>query len=297
MVQPVRKAVIPAAGLGTRFLPITKALAKEMLPVVDKPAIQYVVEEALAAGIDDILLISSPYKKALEDHFDRAFELERRLAEKGKTADEALVRGLAEMAHVHSVRQGEPLGLGHAVSLAARHVGDEPFAVMLPDDIMVDGGELLRGMLATYQETGRSVVALKEFPMSEISSYGCAAVDGEVGAPNRLRITKLVEKPKAEEAPSNLAVMGRYVFGPRIFDELAHVRPGVGGEIQLTDAMDTLVAAEGMIGYVFSEGRYDIGQKLDFLRATVELALEHPELGPSFTSYLRDLAKRRFSDS
>ena len=276
---------------------MTKAVAKEMLPVVDRPAIQYVVEEALAAGIDDILLISSPYKRAVEDHFDRAFELERRLGEKGKTDDEAMIRQLAEMGQVHSVRQGEPLGLGHAVSLARRHVGNEPFAVLLPDDIMVDGGELLRGMLATHLETGRSVVALKEFPMSEISSYGCAAVDGTVGAAHRLRITKLVEKPKAEDAPSNLAVMGRYVFGPQIFTELAKVRPGVGGEIQLTDAMDTLVTAEGMIGYVFSEGRYDIGQKLDFLRATVELAMEHPELGEDFTVYLRDLAKQRFGDS
>ena len=297
MAEQVRKAVIPAAGLGTRFLPMTKAVAKEMLPVVDRPAIQYVVEEALAAGIDDILLISSPYKRSVEDHFDRAFELERRLGEKGKADDEALIRSLAELGQVHSVRQGEPLGLGHAVSLARRHVGNEPFAVLLPDDIMVDGGELLRGMLATHLETGRSVVALKEFPMSEISSYGCAAVDGTVGAAHRLRITKLVEKPKPEDAPSNLAVMGRYVFGPQIFAELALVKPGVGGEIQLTDAMDTLVAAEGMIGYVFSEGRYDIGQKLDFLRATVELALDHPELGVDFTAYLRDLAKRRFGDS
>lgn len=297
MSSVVRKAVIPAAGLGTRFLPVTKSIPKEMLPVVDRPAIQYVVEEAKAAGIDDILLISSPYKKALEDHFDRAYELERRLTDSGKISEAGLVRGLAEIAQVHSVRQGEPLGLGHAVFLAARHVGQEPFAVLLPDDIMVDGGELLREMIETHAETGMSVVALKEFPMSEISSYGCAAVSGTAGAANRLRITGLVEKPKAEFAPSNLAVMGRYVFGPRIFAELAEINPGVGGEIQLTDAMDRIVQAEGMIGLVFSEGRYDIGQKLDFLRATVELAMDHPELGSDFTLFLRDLAKRRFGDS
>ncbi|MPY92120.1 MAG: UTP--glucose-1-phosphate uridylyltransferase GalU [Acidimicrobiia bacterium] len=290
MAQVVRKAVIPAAGLGTRFLPVTKAVPKEMLPVVDKPAIQYVVEEAVAAGIDDVLLVSSPYKKPVEDHFDRAFELERRLEDKGKHADAAGVRALAEIAQVASVRQGEPLGLGHAVSLARRHVGDEPFAVLLPDDIMVDGGELLRGMLAAYGETGRSVVALKEFPMSEISSYGCAAAEPHAG--NLVRVTQLVEKPKPEDAPSNLAVMGRYVFAPAIFGDLAEVRPGHGGEIQLTDAMATLMAREGMFGYVFSEGRYDIGQKQDFLRATVELALEHPDLGPEFRQFLVDLAKR-----
>ncbi len=294
MAKAVRKAVIPAAGLGTRFLPVTKAIPKEMLPVVDRPAIQYVVEEAVAAGIDDILLVSSPYKKPIEDHFDRAYELERRLEEKGKHDEAAAVRALAEMAQVTTVRQGEPLGLGHAVSLARRHVGDESFAVLLPDDIMVDDGELLRAMLAAHAESGQSVVALKEFPMSEISSYGCAAAEPLGGS--LMRLTRLVEKPKAEDAPSNLAVMGRYVFTSAIFGELDHVKAGHGGEIQLTDAMETLMAHEGMLGYVFSEGRYDIGQKQDFLRATVELALAHAELGPDFRLFLTDLAKRHLLD-
>jgi UTP--glucose-1-phosphate uridylyltransferase len=293
---PVRKAVIPAAGLGTRFLPATKAVPKEVLPVIDKPAIQYVVEEAVAAGIDDILVITSPYKKTLEDHFDRAFELEARLEAKGKHAEIQALRAIGEMAQVHFVRQGEPMGLGHAVSMGRRHVGDEPFAVLLPDDIMVDGGALLSGMIGALADTGRSVVALKEFPFSEISSYGCAAHEPASPGSPLVSITRLVEKPRPEDAPSNLAVMGRYVFTPDIFDHLARVRPGVGGEIQLTDAMDTLVREVGMSGYVFVDGRYDIGQKLDFLRATVELALEHPELGADFERYLADLAKRRFGD-
>jgi UTP--glucose-1-phosphate uridylyltransferase len=286
--------VIPAAGLGTRFLPVTKAVPKEMLPVVDRPAIQYVVEEAAACGIDDILLVSSPYKKPVEDHFDRAFELERRLRDKGKDDEADALAALADLAQVHVVRQGEPMGLGHAVAMGRRHVGDEPFAVLLPDDLMVDGGELLRGMIETQARTGTSVVALKEVAMSEISSYGCAAISGREGPV--ATIAKLVEKPKPEDAPSNLAVMGRYVFTPTVFEELAEVRPGVGGEIQLTDAMDALIRREGFAGYVFSEGRYDIGQKLDFLRATVELALDHPELGADFRLFLADLAKRRLLD-
>lgn len=279
--------------MGTRFLPATKAVPKEMLPVIDRPAIQLVVDEAIAAGIDDILIITSPYKKVLEDHFDRAYELEARLEAKGKTAEADALRAIGERAQVHFVRQGEPMGLGHAVSMARRHIGDEPFAVMLPDDIMVDGGELLRGMIDSLGTTGASVVALKEFPFSEISAYGCAAHEAPVAGSPLVRITGLVEKPKAEDAPSNLAVMGRYVFTAAIFDHVARVQPGVGGEIQLTDAMDTLMRADGMSGYVFSEGRYDIGQKQDFLRATVELALEHPELGADFALYLTDLAKRR----
>ena len=273
-------------------MPATKVVPKEMLPVIDRPAIQIVVEEAIAAGIDDILIISSPYKKVMEDHFDRAFELEARLAAKGKLAEVEAIRAIGSQAQVHFVRQGEPRGLGHAVSMARRHVGDEPFAVLLPDDIMVDGGCLLRGMIDALAVTGRSVVALKEFPSSEISNYGCVAHGPiEAGSP-LVSISGLVEKPKAEDAPSNLAVMGRYVLTPAIFEHLEAIEPGAGGEIQLTDGLDRLRRADGMSGFVFSEGRYDIGQKQDFLRATVELALQHPELGPNFARFLASLTPR-----
>ncbi|CAN5579287.1 UTP--glucose-1-phosphate uridylyltransferase GalU [soil metagenome] len=291
MTSTVRKAVIPAAGLGTRFLPATKAQPKEMLPVVDKPAIQYVVEEAVRAGIDDILIITGRGKRSLEDHFDRAFELEYYLKQKGKTDDLALVQGLAEMADIHYVRQGEPLGLGHAVSAARNHVGDNPFAVLLGDDIMVDESEVLTGMISTYEHYGRSVVALKEFPLEEISSYGCAAP--EAIHDNLVRILDVVEKPKPEDAPSTLAVMGRYVFTPEIFDALERVKPGVGGEIQLTDAIALLLADQTVYGYTFDAGRFDIGKKIDYLRATVELAIDRDDIGPEFRAFLVDLVRRK----
>jgi len=286
----VKKAVIPAAGLGTRFLPATKAQPKEMLPVVDKPAIQYVVEEAVAAGIDDILIITGRNKRTLEDHFDRNFELEHQLRSKGKTGDLADVVELAELADIHFVRQGEPLGLGHAVSVARKHVGTEPFVVMLGDDIMDDHSTVLSDMIKTHDETNASVVALMEVPIEEISAYGCAAVEGREGAV--CRITEVVEKPAPEVAPSNLGVMGRYLFTPDIFEELEHVEPGVGGEIQLTDAIARLLDREPVLGYVFREGRFDIGKKIDYLRATVELALEREDLGPEFREFLTEVARR-----
>jgi UTP--glucose-1-phosphate uridylyltransferase len=286
----VTKAVIPAAGLGTRFLPATKAQPKEMLPVVDKPAIQYVVEEAVAAGIDDILIITGRNKRSLEDHFDRNFELEYQLAAKGKTGDLAEVVELAELADIHFVRQGEPLGLGHAVSVARKHVGNEPFVVMLGDDIMDEHSTVLKDMIKSFDEHGSSVVALKEVPPEDISAYGCAAVSDREGA--LCRITELVEKPAAEDAPSNLAVMGRYLFTPAIFEELEQVDVGVGGEIQLTDAMATLLDHEDLYGYVFADGRFDIGKKIDYLRATVELALRRDDLGPEFRDFLTQVARR-----
>ncbi len=289
-MSTVKKAVIPAAGLGTRFLPATKAQPKEMLPVVDKPAIQYVVEEAVAAGIDDILIITGRNKRSLEDHFDRNFELEHQLRSKGKTGDLAEIVELAELADIHFVRQGEPLGLGHAVSVARKHVGREPFVVMLGDDIMDRHSTVLSDMIKTHDETGANVVALMEVPIEEISAYGCAAVDDREGA--RCRITEVVEKPAPEVAPSNLGVMGRYLFTPEIFDELEHVVPGVGGEIQLTDAIARLLQREAVLGYVFSEGRFDIGKKIDYLRATVELALEREDLGPDFREFLAGVARR-----
>ena len=288
--QPVRKAVIPAAGLGTRFLPATKAQPKEMLPVVDRPSIQYVVEEAVAAGIDDILIITGRNKRSLEDHFDRNFELEHMLAEKGKTEDLAEVVELADLADIHFVRQGEPLGLGHAVSVARKHVGDQPFVVLLGDDIMHKDSHLLQHMIRNYGETGASTVALMEVPPSDISAYGCAAPEDRDG--DTCRIVDVVEKPKAEDAPSNLAIVGRYLFTPGIFDCLEQVTPGVGGEIQLTDAIALLLKDEPVMGLIFEEGRFDIGKKIDYLRATVELALEREDLGPDFRTILSDICRR-----
>lgn len=293
MTARVRKAVIPAAGLGTRFLPVTKAQPKEMVPVVDKPAIQYVVEEAVAAGIDDVLIVTSPYKRSIEDHFDRMFELESVLEAKGKTDELDDIVGLATLAKLFYVRQGQALGLGHAVGMAREHVGDEPFAVLLPDDLMVDGGVLLSRMVEIHGQTGGGVVSLMEVAPEEISSYGCAdpaAIEGDV-----VTVSGMVEKPPAAQAPSNLAVTGRYVFPAEIFDHIDAVQPGVGGEIQLTDAMAQLVAGPGLYGCTFTEGRYDVGQKLDYLRATVELALGHPELGEPFAEVLRAITTRQGS--
>lgn len=287
----VTKAVIPAAGLGTRFLPATKAQPKEMLPVVDKPAIQYVVEEAVAAGIDDILIISGRGKRSLEDHFDRNVELESFLAERGKNADLEQVRNLAEMAEIHFVRQGEPLGLGHAVSVARKHVGDSPFVVMLGDDIMGADSTVLPDMIRVHEEKGEAVIALSEVTSAEISSYG--SVDPEFLADQLIRVRGIVEKPAAADAPSNLAVMGRYVFTPEIFEAISRVSPGVGGEIQLTDAIALLLETHPVFGWVFSGGRYDIGNKLDYLRATVELAAEREDLGPEFREFLVDFVDKR----
>ena len=273
-----------------RYDPATKAQPKEMLPVVDRPAIQYVVEEAVAAGIDDILIITGRNKRSLEDHFDRNFELEHQLQSKGKTGDLAEVVELAELADIHFVRQGEPLGLGHAVSVARKHVGNEPFVVMLGDDIMDDHSTVLPDMIKQFGETGSSIVALMEVPPESISAYGCAAVDDREGS--LCRITGIVEKPAVEDAPSNLAVMGRFLFTPEIFAELEHVEPGVGGEIQLTDAIAGLLGHDDVYGWTFCDGRYDIGKKIDYLRATVELALQREDLGPEFRQFLAEVVRR-----
>ncbi len=292
-MKKITKAVIPAAGLGTRFLPATKAQPKEMLPIVDKPAIQYVVEEAVRAGIDDILIVTGRSKRAIEDHFDRNFELEYFLEDRGKTEELSEVRRLADLADIHYVRQGEPLGLGHAVSVARKHVGDDPFVVMLGDDIMDDDCTVLADMMKTHEETGASIIALSEFPIEEISSYGC--VDPEFITEQLVRIGRIVEKPAPADAPSNLAVMGRYIFTPGIFDALSETRPGVGGEIQLTDAIELLLHSETVHGWVFTEGRFDVGRKIDYLRATVELALVRGDLGDEFRDYLIDLVQNRLS--
>jgi UTP--glucose-1-phosphate uridylyltransferase len=287
----VRKAVIPAAGLGTRFLPATKSQPKEMLPVIDKPTIQYVVEEAVGAGITDILVITGRGKRAIEDHFDRNFELEFYLEEGKKNEELEQVQAISEMADIHYIRQRDPLGLGHAVSVARQHVGSEPFAVLLGDDIMVDDSRLLRSMLDCYERYGRSVVAVLEVAREDIKNYGC--ISPETVEEDLVRIRSIVEKPKPEDAPSNLAVIGRYVFTPEIFDALDRITPGAGGELQLTDAISLLLESQTVFGYTFESGRYDIGKKIDFLRATVELALDRPDLGEEFRAFLADLVQRR----
>jgi UTP--glucose-1-phosphate uridylyltransferase len=281
----IRKAVIPAAGLGTRFLPATKAVPKEMLPVVDTPAIQYVVEEAVRAGLNDVLMITGRGKRPLEDHFDRAVELERALADKGDTARLDSVQRSSDLAQVHYVRQGDPKGLGHAVLTAEGHVGNEPFAVLLGDDLVDPRDPLLEQMLEVQQREGGSVVALMEVEPSQISLYGCAAVSGEGDV---VQITGLVEKPPVDEAPSNLAVIGRYVLSPRVFEVLHRTKPGRGGEIQLTDALQELVSLEPVHGVVFRGRRYDTGDRLDYLKTVIRLASERDDLGPELLAWLRE---------
>lgn len=287
----VRKAVIPAAGLGTRFLPATKAQAKEMIPVIDKPAVQYIVEEAVSAGLDDVLFITGRSKRAIEDHFDRSPELEASLSASGKTKELDEVVAIANLANVHSVRQPEARGLGHAISFAERHVGNEPFVVMLGDDLMLDA-TVLKQMVAAHEAHGCSVIALKRIPGKAISSYGCVAIDGYTDD-GFAKITELVEKPPFESAPSDLAIMGRYLFTPEIFAKIAVTPPGRGNEIQITDAMTLLLADQPILGVVFEEGRYDVGNKPDFLKATVEFALMRDDLGPEFETYLRELLASR----
>jgi UTP--glucose-1-phosphate uridylyltransferase len=298
----VTKAVVPAAGLGTRFLPATKATPKEMLPVVDKPAIQYVVEEAAAAGLTDVLMVTGRNKRPLEDHFDRNAELESALEAKGDSDRLAAVRESSELATVHYVRQGDPLGLGHAVLMGEHHVGAEPFAVLLGDDLIDPRDPLLQTMIDVRHQLGGSVVALMEVPREQVSLYGCAAVeplDGVVlqgTASDVVRITDLVEKPAVDEAPSNLAIIGRYVLDPAVFDALKATEPGRGGEIQLTDALRSLTRLEpgqggGVRGVVFRGRRYDTGDRLDYLKAVVRLAAERPDLGPDFVAWLHEYVR------
>jgi UTP--glucose-1-phosphate uridylyltransferase len=263
-----------------------------MLPLVDKPGIQYVVEEAVQAGITDILIVTGRSKKTVEDHFDRSPELEASLEKGGKTAELERMVAIAEMADIHFVRQHTPRGLGHAVGTARRHVGDEPFVVLLPDDLMAADSTLLADMITAHERTGSSVVALKRFGPDEISSYGVVATDGIADEHGLVRIKDMVEKPDAADAPSDLAIMGRYLLTPAVFDCIGRLTPGAGGELQLTDAMRMLIERESFFGLPFESGRYDTGNKLDWLRATVEVALAHPELGPAFRVALTDIARR-----
>jgi len=286
----VRKAVIPAAGLGTRFLPATKAQPKEMLPVVDKPAIQYVVEEAVRSGLEDILIITGRGKRTIEDHFDRSFELEHFLEQGGKHEELKRVRHISEMASIHYIRQKDPRGLGHAVAVAEPHVQGEPFAVLLGDDIIV-AEPLLERMIAVYERYGRSVIAVQEVARSDIHLYG--AIKPEFVEDDLARVLDIVEKPAAEEAPSTLAAIGRYVLTPEIFDALRETSPGAGGEIQLTDAIRMLASEQAVYALVYEGGRFDIGKKLDYLRATIELAVDREDLGPALRAYLADLVQRK----
>jgi UTP--glucose-1-phosphate uridylyltransferase len=287
----VQKAVIPAAGLGTRFLPATKAQPKEMLPVVDKPAIQYVVEEAVRTGITDILIVTGRGKRTLEDHFDRSFELEHYLEASGKHEEVKAVREISEMASIHYIRQATPAGLGDAVAHAEHHVGGEPFAVLLGDDIVAVGEPLLERMINVYERYGRSVLAVQEVRREDIRLYG--AVKPEWVEDDLARVVDIVEKPSPEEAPSNLAAIGRYVLTPEIFDAIRETTPDAGGEVQLTDALRLLAGEQAVYAFRFENGRYDIGKKLDYLRATVEMAVEREDLGPGFRAFLSDLVQRK----
>ncbi|MBX9424698.1 MULTISPECIES: UTP--glucose-1-phosphate uridylyltransferase GalU [Streptomyces] len=286
----ISKAVIPAAGLGTRFLPATKATPKEMLPVVDKPAIQYVVEEAVAAGLSDVLMITGRNKRPLEDHFDRNYELEEALTRKGDDERLSKVQESNDLATMHYVRQGAPRGLGHAVLCAAPHVGDQPFAVLLGDDLIDPRDPLLARMVEVQEREGGSVIALMEVEPSQIHLYGCAAVEATIDS-DVVKVTDLVEKPDAHEAPSNYAIIGRYVLDPAVFGMLRETEPGRGGEIQLTDALQKLASDEkigGPVhGVVFKGRRYDTGDRGDYLRAIVRLACEREDLGPDFRAWLR----------
>jgi len=286
----VRKAVIPAAGLGTRFLPATKAQPKVMLPVIDVPAIQLVVEEAARAGIDDVLIVTGRGQRAIEDHFDRNLELERFLEDKQKFDELKRIRQISDMAEVHYIRQKEALGLGHAVSVAQAHVGDEPFVVMLGDDLVHPSEPLLGEMLRAHDTFGRSVIAAMEVSKQEISMYGC--IQPEPFEEDLVRILSIIEKPSPEEAPSNLAVIGRYVLTPEIFDALRRTTPGRGGEIQLTDAINLLAQEQAVYAYRFEGRRFDVGNPFDYLKATVELGAERDDLGPEFRAWLAQYVQR-----
>ncbi|WP_396667960.1 UTP--glucose-1-phosphate uridylyltransferase GalU [Microbacterium sp. R86528] len=292
MTSPRFKAVIPAAGLGTRFLPATKAMPKEMLPVVDKPAIQYVVEEATQAGIDDILIIIGRNKNNLSNHFDSVPELERTLEKKGDHAKLQKVQHSSDLADIHFVRQGEPKGLGHAVLRAKAHVGDAPFAVLLGDDLIDERDVLLTTMLEQQARTGAAIVALMEVNPDAIHLYGAADVDA-TDTEGFVKVKGLVEKPAKEDAPSNLAIIGRYVLPASIFDILEHTEPGKGGEIQLTDALEEMAAdpdGPGVYGVVFGGRRYDTGDRVDYIKAIVQLASDREDLGPELRPWFKEFA-------
>jgi UTP--glucose-1-phosphate uridylyltransferase len=286
----VRKAIIPAAGLGTRFLPATKAMPKEMLPIVDKPTIQYIVEEAIASGIEDIIIVTGKHKRAIEDHFDNSIELEQILTAKHKFDLLSEVRKSADMVDIHYIRQKEPKGLGHAIWCARKFIGDEPFAVLLGDDIISAEKPCIRQMIEKYEQYRTSVIGVQRVADEEVSRYGI--VDGTEMEAGFHRIRHLVEKPQRESAPSNLAIMGRYILNPAIFDVLGQQAPGAGGEIQLTDAIAALNAAEAVYAYEFEGKRHDVGEKMGFIQTTIEFAMQREDLRFELLSYLSKLVER-----
>jgi UTP--glucose-1-phosphate uridylyltransferase len=289
MAMRVRKVVFPAAGLGTRFLPATKAQPKEMLPLIDKPIIQYGVEEAMKSGCDQIIMVTGRGKSAIEDHFDTSYELEKMLEERGKTDLLRIVQQISDMMHIAYVRQKEALGLGHAVLMAKELVGDEPFAVILPDDVIDAPVPCLKQMIDVYNETGCSVLATQVVEGAAISAYGVLDAKPVAGNDRLFEVRDLVEKPKFEEAPSNLAIIGRYILTPTIFELLSSITPGSGGELQLTDGLRALLKKEKIYGFTFEGKRHDAGDKLGFLKATVEFALKRGDLGGDFREYLKRL--------
>ena len=289
MGNKIRKAIIPAAGLGTRFLPATKAQPKEMLPIVDKPTLQYIIEECVASGIEEILIITGRNKKSIEDHFDRSVELEMELEKSGKQEMLEMVREISDMVNIHFIRQKEPRGLGHAILCAKTFVGNEPFAVLLGDDVVYnDEKPCLKQLIDCYGEYKTSVLGVQTVDPNDVNKYG---IVGGIHIEDRVyKVKNLVEKPSVEEAPSNVAILGRYIITPRIFEILEETKPGKGNEIQLTDALLQLVKEEAMYAYDFEGRRYDVGDKLGFLQATVEYALRKPELRDGFIEYLKSLS-------
>ena len=285
----IKTAVIPAAGLGTRFLPATKAQPKEMLPIVDKPTIQYIIEEAVLAGIEDIIIITGRGKRAIEDHFDKSFELEFTLEKSGKIDTLKEIQEISEMVRIHYVRQKEPLGLGHAIHCAKIHVGDSPFAVLLGDDVIVSEKPAILQMMEAYEEHKGAILAVCEVPQQDVCNYGI--LDAEKVSHNMYRVKDMVEKPSVEEAPSNLAVMGRYILTPEIFSILDNLPPGKNNEIQLTDAIKILNQQKQVYGFSYEGKRYDVGNKQGFLEATVDFALSRPDLRDTFAEYLKQVVK------
>ncbi|MBY6917966.1 UTP--glucose-1-phosphate uridylyltransferase GalU [Clostridium botulinum] len=290
MNKRIRKAVIPAAGLGTRFLPATKAQPKEMLPIVDKPTLQYIIEEAIDSGIEEILIITGRNKKSIEDHFDRSLELEIELEKSGKKEMLEMVKDISNMVDIHFIRQKEPKGLGHAIHCAKTFVGDDPFAVLLGDDIVYNEGKpCLKQLIDCYNEYKTSVLGVQTVARENVNKYGI--VDGLHIEDRVYKVKGLVEKPSIEEAPTNVAILGRYIITPKIFEILENTKPGKGGEIQLTDALLELVEQEAMYAYNFEGKRYDVGDKLGFLQATVEYALRKSSLNKEFTEYLKGVVE------